>query len=166
MDSAENTRRDIFLRFCEQSADFMRKALLLILLSGFVVTGCAIRRAPPVRYVPLLGAKKDTSMEAVLERALEDKNPIVRLDAVRLLGTMTDPELQERAASALGRALKDPDENTRFEAVKSLSNFSADIAGPYLMKAMDDDSVRIRIQSCSSAATALPVADQPGSGGD
>ena len=124
----------------------MRKALLLILLSGFVVTGCAIRRAPPVRYVPLLGAKKDTSMEAVLERALEDKNPIVRLDAVRLLGTMTDPELQERAASALGRALKDPDENTRFEAVKSLSNFSADIAGPYLMKAMDDDSVRIRIQ--------------------
>ena len=112
----------------------MRKALLIILLSGFVVTGCAIRRAPPVRYVPLLGAKKDTSMEAVLERALEDKNPIVRLDAVRLLGTMTDPELQERAASALGRALKDPDENTRFEAVKSLSNFSADIAGPYLMK--------------------------------
>ncbi len=85
-------------------------------------------------------------MEAVLERALEDKNPIVRLDAVRLLGTMTDPDVQKRAASALGRALKDPDENTRFEAVKALSNFSADIAGPYLMKAMGDDSVRIRIQ--------------------
>ena len=48
--------------------------------------------------------------------------------------------------SALGRALKDPDETTRFEVVKSLSNFSADTAGPYLMKAMNDESVRIRIQ--------------------
>jgi len=124
----------------------MRKVVILLLLTGFAATGCAVRRAPPVRYVPLLGAKKDTSMEAVLERALGDKNPIVRLDAVRLLGTMTGPDVQGRAASALGRALKDPDETTRFEVVKSLSNFSADTAGPYLMKAMNDESVRIRIQ--------------------
>ncbi len=86
-------------------------------------------------------------MEAILERALTDKNPVVRLDAVRLLGTMhATPEEQRRSASALGRALKDKDENTRLEVVKALANFSPDIAGPYLMQAMKDESIRIRLQ--------------------
>lgn len=86
-------------------------------------------------------------MEAILERALTDKNPVVRLDAVRLLGQMNATrEEQRRSAAALGRALNDKDENTRLEVVRSLSNFDADIAGPYLMRAMKDESIRIRLQ--------------------
>jgi HEAT repeat protein len=86
-------------------------------------------------------------MEAILERALKDKNPIVRMDAVRLLATMnTTPDQQKRSAAVLGRALDDKDENTRLEVVRGLANFSPDIAGPYLMKAMHDESIRIRLQ--------------------
>ncbi|HAA76560.1 TPA: hypothetical protein DCE37_15710 [Candidatus Latescibacteria bacterium] len=121
--------------------------LLAVLALLFVVEGCAVRRVPPVRYVPLVGNRGDSSMEAILERALTDKNPVVRLDAVRLLGTMhATPEEQRRSASALGRALKDKDENTRLEVVRALANFSPDIAGPYLMQAMKDESIRIRLQ--------------------
>ena len=124
---------------------FERFALIAILLLG--VGACAVRRVPPIRYVPGLGSKGDSSMEAILERALKDKNPVVRLDAVRLLGTMNaTPREQRRSAAALGRALDDKDENTRLEVVRSLANFSPDIAGPYLMRAMHDESIRIRLQ--------------------
>jgi len=86
-------------------------------------------------------------MEAILERALKDKNPIIRMDAVRLLATMhSTPDQQKRSAAVLGRALDDKDENTRLEVVRGLANFSPDIAGPYLMKAMHDESIRIRLQ--------------------
>lgn len=86
-------------------------------------------------------------MEAILERALKDDDPFVRRDAVRLLGTMThSPEAQRRSAAALGQALKDPDDATRLEAVASLANFEADIAGPCLMKALNDKNVQVRIQ--------------------
>jgi HEAT repeat protein len=86
-------------------------------------------------------------MEAILEHALNDKNPVVRLDAVRLLGTMNATREEQRKSSAvLGRALNDKDETTRLEVVRALGNYAPDIAGPYLMKAMHDESVRIRIQ--------------------
>ena len=86
-------------------------------------------------------------MDAILARALYDKNPVVRLDAVRLLGQMNaTPDEQRKSAAVLGKALDDKDENLRLEAVRSLSNFQSDIAGPYLMKAMQDESIRIRLQ--------------------
>ena len=86
-------------------------------------------------------------MEAILGRALHDKNPVVRLDAVRLLGQMNaTPAEQRRSSAALGSALNDKDENIRLEVVRALANFSPDIAGPYLMKAMKDESIRIRLQ--------------------
>ena len=114
---------------------------------GMLVSGCAIRRAPPIRYIPGLGAKPDYSMEAILRKALGDKNPIVRRDAVRLLGTMTTtPEEQVRSAEALSKALGDKEEDIRLEAVKALGNISPDISGPYLMKALKDESVRVRVQ--------------------
>ena len=119
----------------------------LLLLIACVFSACAVRRVPPIRYVPGLGSKGNSSMEAILERALTDDNPVVRLDAVRLLGTMNaTPDEQRRSAAALGRALKDKDETTRLEVVRSLANFQPDIAGPYLMQAMHDESIRIRLQ--------------------
>jgi len=86
-------------------------------------------------------------MEAILRQALDDNNPVVRRDAVRLLGTMTNtPEEQRRSADALRRALRDEEEDIRIEAVKALGNIAPDISGPYLMKALKDESVRVRIQ--------------------
>ena len=113
----------------------------------FMANGCAIRRIPPVKYVPFMGKKPDASMEAILGEALKDKNPIVRRDAVRLLGTMTaTPREQKKSTEALGRALDDREEDIRLEAVKALGNFPPEMSGPYLRKAVKDESVRVRIQ--------------------
>ena len=111
------------------------------------LAGCAIRRVPPIRYVPGLGSKVDTTVEGILREALKDKNLLVRRDAVRLLGTMAaTPEEQRRSAEALGGALKDKEEDIRMEAVKALGKMAPEISGPYLRKAVKDESVRVRIQ--------------------
>ena len=66
---------------------------------------------------------------------------------MRLLGTMTaTPAEQQRSAKGLGKALKDEEEDIRMEAVRSLGNISPEISGPYLRKALNDKSVRVRIQ--------------------
>ncbi len=86
-------------------------------------------------------------MEAILGEALKDRNPIVRRDAVRLLGTMTaTPKEQRKSSESLGRALQDREEDIRLEAVKALGNFPPEMSGPYLRKALKDESVRVRIQ--------------------
>jgi hypothetical protein len=113
----------------------------------FATAGCAIRRIPPVRYLPLLGESTDSSMEGILSVALKDKNPLVRWDAVNLLSTMVStPEEQKRSAAALGRALNDKVEDIRLDAVRGLENIPNDISGPYLNKAMKDKSVRVRVE--------------------
>lgn len=117
---------------------------LLLIFSG---GGCGVRRASPIRYIPGLGDRPDYSMEGILRKALEDKNPVVRRDAVRLLGTMTKtPEIQQRSAKGLGKALRDKEEDIRLESVRSLANISPGISGPYLREALNDKSVRVRIQ--------------------
>ena len=121
--------------------------VLWIAVCVLLLAGCAVRRVPPIRYVPLLGAKTDASMEGILSKALDDKNPVVRRDAVKLLGTMVaTPEEQRRTAEALGKALRDKEEDIRLEAVRALGNIASDISGPYLMRAMKDKSVRVRVQ--------------------
>ena len=128
-------------------ADFRILKVLLVLVMSLGITGCAVRRVPPVKFVPVLGQKPDYSMEGILKRALHDKNTSVRKDAVRLLGTMINtPEEQERSAAALGRALGDREEDIRFEVVRALGNIDPVISGPYLSKAMDDKSIRVRVQ--------------------
>ena len=118
-------------------------AICLLLIAN----GCAVRRIPPVKYVPFLGKKPDASMEAILGEALKDRNPIVRRDAVRLLGTMTaTPKEQRKSTEALGRALQDQEEDIRLEAVKALGNFPPEMSGPHLRRALKDESVRVRIQ--------------------
>ena len=122
---------------------------IIVLLMVVMVwnAGCAVRRVPPIRYIPGVGETPDYSMEAILQRALKDKNPVVRKDAVRLLGTMVNtPEEQRRSAAALGQALRDRDESIRMEAVRALGNINPDISGPYLARALKDESVRVRVQ--------------------
>jgi HEAT repeat protein len=121
-------------------------AVLIVVGLGWV-SGCAVRRVPPLSYVPGLGEKPDYSMEGILKRALRDKNPAVRKDAVRLLGTMINsPEEQSRSAQALGKALSDREEDIRMEAVRALGNIDPNISGPFLSKALNDKSVRVRVQ--------------------
>ena len=120
---------------------------LVILIGVGGITGCAVRAVPPLKYVPGLGKKPDYSMEGILHRALGDPNPAVRKDAVRLLGTLINsPAEQQRSAEALGRALSDPEEPIRLEAVRALGNIDPNISGPYLSKALNDRSVRVRVQ--------------------
>jgi len=121
--------------------------MVLIILVAFGTVGCAVRSVPPIKYVPGLGQKPDYSMEGILQKALGDPNPAVRKDAVRLLGTMINsPAEQQRSAEALGRALNDPEEPIRLEAVRALGNIDPNISGPFLSKALNDRSVRVRVQ--------------------
>lgn len=119
--------------------------VLILICIG--VSGCAVRRVTPVKFIPGIGEKPDYSMEGILHRALGDPNPAVRKDAVRLLGTMINsPAEQRRSAEALGRALNDEEEPIRLEAVRALGNIDPTISGPYLSKALGDKSVRVRVQ--------------------
>ena len=126
---------------------YYRVWIVVIITLSCTFTGCFVRRVAPVKYIPGVGQKPDYSMEGILKRALHDKNPSVRKDAVRLLGTMINtPEEQRRSAAALGRALSDSEEDIRFEVVKALGNIDPTISGQYLSKAMKDKSIRVRVQ--------------------
>lgn len=118
-----------------------------VLLCLALGQGCALRRVAPFRYLPGLGQKANDSMAGILGVALKDKNPMVRREAVRLVGTMIATPAQQRlSAEALGRALKDKEVDIRLEAVKALGNIPIAISGPYLRRAMKDRSVQVRIQ--------------------
>lgn len=142
---------------------------LPILLAFTLAQGCFVRRIPPIRYIPFLGSKGDNSMEAILREALDDKDARVRRDAVKVLGSMTrTADEQKRAAKSLGDALGDKDAMLRLEAVISLGNFTADIAGPYLKKALNDDNVMVRMEVVrvlrsiyESSATQVQAVQQP-----
>ena len=124
----------------------LKKLLVPFLCLLFATAGCAVRRVPPVRYLPLLGESTDRSMEGILSVTLKNKNPLVRRDAVNFLATMVStPEEQRRSAAALGRALNDKEEDIRLDAVRGLGNIPNEISGPYLNKAMKDKSVRVRV---------------------
>ena len=110
-------------------------------------SGCFIRRGPPIRFIPVIGHQTDYSMEGIVQRALKDKNPTVRMEAVKLLGTMiSTPEEQVRSATGLGRALKDEERSIRLEAVRALGNIDPAISGPYLSSALTDEDVLVRVQ--------------------
>ena len=66
--------------------------IVVVLALSFSLTGCFVRRVAPVKFIPTVGQKPDYSMEGILKRALHDKNPSVRKDAVRLLGTMINTQ--------------------------------------------------------------------------
>lgn len=126
---------------------FLPRGILILVFCFCGLSGCAVRSLPPIKFVPGLGHKADYSMEGILQRALGDKNPAVRKDAVRLLGTMVNtPAEQQRSAEALGKALSDKEESIRLEAVRALGNIDASISGRYLSKALSDKSVRVRVQ--------------------
>jgi HEAT repeat protein len=119
----------------------------LMVLIGSFCAGCAVRQSAPLKFIPGVGEQPDYSMESILQVALKDKNPAVRKDAVRLLGTMINtPEEQRRSAVALGQALKDKDEGIRLEAVRALGNIDPKFSGMFLAKALKDESVRVRVQ--------------------
>lgn len=118
-----------------------RVVLWLTLLICFpALSGCG--------KIPFLGKKGPKGMDAdeVLMQALQDKNPMVRRDAVRLLGEMIDtPENQMKSARALGIALKDRDEEIRLEAVKTLGNIDPLYSNRYLKEALNDRSIKVRM---------------------
>jgi HEAT repeat protein len=113
--------------------------LLAALLTG--AAGCG--------KIPFLGKKdkgEGVHTEEVLKRALQDKNPMVRKDAVHVLGEMIDtPENQMRSARVLAIALKDRDEEIRLEAVKTLGAIAPAYSNRYLKDALNDRSIKVRM---------------------
>ena len=113
--------------------------LLTALLAGSA--GCG--------KIPFIGKKKQDEgvhSEEVLKQALQDKNPMVRKDAVHVLGEMIDtPEHQMRSARVLAIALKDRDEEIRLEAVKTLGNIDPVYSNRYLKEALSDRSIKVRM---------------------
>ena len=119
----------------------MKKFVLLSVMIIFspVFTGCG--------FLPFVGGgEESTSTEEVLKKALQDRNPVVRKDAVRLLGGMVDtPENQMWSARVLAIALKDKNEDIRMEAVKTLGNIDPKYSNRHLKEALNDRSVKVRV---------------------
>jgi len=112
----------------------------LALVLSLAFSGCG--------KIPFIGKKgpEGTDADEVLKQALQDKNPMVRRDAVRLLGEMIDtPENQMKSARALGIALKDKDEEIRLEAVKTLGAIDPAHSNRYMKEALNDRSIKVRM---------------------
>jgi HEAT repeat protein len=114
---------------------------LTALVLSLTFAGCS-----KIPFIGKKGGQEGVASDEVLVQALQDKNPIVRRDAVRLLGEMIDtPENQAKSARALSVALKDRDEEIRLEAVKTLGNIDPVYSNRYLKEALNDRSIKVRV---------------------
>jgi len=112
-----------------------------------MVTGCAVRSVPPIRYAPLLGREPATTTTDVLVRALRDQDVAVRAQAVELLGLLAqgpDKGTKQRVAAVLGTALADRDPGLRLQAVEALGAMDASYANKYLIGALRDPNPFVR----------------------
>ena len=134
-------RTDIPFLFQVREVIFLRPVALWLAVMIFLaaVPGCG--------KLPFIGKKKGgVSTEEVLKQALQDRNPVVRMDAVRLLGETADtPENQAWSARVLAVALRDRDEEIRLEAVRNLGNIDAAYSNRYLKEALNDRSIKVRM---------------------
>ncbi|MBI2950660.1 HEAT repeat domain-containing protein [bacterium] len=113
----------------------------MALVLSLAFAGCS-----KIPFIGKKGGQEGVASDEVLVQALQDKNPVVRRDAVRLLGEMIDtPENQAKSARALAVALKDRDEEIRLEAVKTLGNIDPIYSNRYLKEALSDRSIKVRV---------------------
>ncbi len=113
----------------------------MALVLSLAFAGCG-----KIPFIGKKGGQEGMATDEVLVQALQDKNPVVRRDAVRLLGEMIDtPENQVKSARALAVALKDRDEEIRLEAVKTLGAIDPIYSNRYLKEALNDRSIKVRV---------------------
>jgi hypothetical protein len=123
------------------------RACLCFLLATVAITACALRTIPPVRYVPLLGAEKKVTTTHVLARALKDRDPAVRAQAIELLGLLSqsaEAKTRESAALTLGMALDDVDPGVRILVIGKLGQLAPELANRYLLRGLRDPNPFVR----------------------
>lgn len=129
---------------------FSKRRLICFLASALVTTslhGCAVRTLPPIRYIPLLGAEKKVRTADVLNRALKDRDPAVRAQAVALLGDLSqspDKKSRRAAAQVLGSAMQDTDPGVRVLALEKLGALAPQLGNKYLLQALRDPNPFVR----------------------
>src|SRR5258706_5769849 len=95
-----------------------------------------------------------------LVNRLENRDPVIRREACKLLGELGD----RRAVQPLGKMIKDLDEETRFRAVESLGSLMNRDTVPFLTDATRDPSRRVKLGAIEGLVT-LYFAPPPGSSG-
>jgi len=86
------------------------------------------------------GAEPITDAWRILETALKDKKPEIRIAAVTAMGTISP---SERAAAKVEEAMADPDRDVRLAAVAAAGAMKSPLLIPALRKMLDDPAVDI-----------------------
>tara|TARA_B100001250_G_scaffold414599_1_gene454362 strand:- start:23840 stop:24286 length:447 start_codon:yes stop_codon:yes gene_type:complete len=120
---------------------------LALLLSFTLFAGCGLRQLPPVKYVPKLGQERSVSTVDVLAQALDDKDVLVRAQAVELLSSIyqDSPKKEKKHISKiLGKASRDSDPGIRLQSIEILGTIETAYSNPYLQEALKDSNPIIR----------------------
>jgi HEAT repeats len=100
----------------------------------------------------LLGSMDDKPVMPVLEKALSDPDPEVRMAALESISEFDNPPVK-----ALAKALDDTDPEIRFEALSVAAELDDKTVQPLLVKALDDPDADVRSLAQGLADTDTPV---------
>jgi HEAT repeat protein len=120
---------------------------LVLLLSFTLFAGCGLRQLPPVKYVPKLGQERSVSTVDVLAQALDDKDVLVRAQAVQLLSSIyqdSPKKEQKHISKILGKASRDSDPGIRLQSIEILGTIETAYSNPYLQEALKDSNPIVR----------------------
>ena len=120
---------------------------LVLLFSFTLFAGCGLRQLPPIKYVPKLGQERSVSTVDVLAQALDDKDVLVRAQAVQLLNSIyrNSPKKEKKHISKiLGKASQDSDPGIRLQSIEILGTIETAYSNPYLQEALKDTNPIIR----------------------
>ncbi len=100
---------------------------------------------------------QDADFDTLIGR-LDNRDPKIRREAAKRLGEIGD----RRATPALGKVVKDLDEETRFRAVEGISSLLDREGIPFLVEALKDPSRRVKQTSIDGMVTLYISTHGPG----
>lgn len=132
-------------------------ALALVLGLALVLAGNAIAQGGPAerRQEVVAAAARGVESIPVLQKALEDENPLVRRAAMRAL-----VEFGEPAKDIVAGALDNEDLVVRRAALMALAGDAAPQAVPYMARAMNDSHPSMRQVAASLLAVVEPRTEE------
>jgi HEAT repeat protein len=113
--------------------------------------------AVTVAFGALLSATQLPDYDTLISR-LENRDPKIRREACKLLGDYGD----RRAVPALGKLVKDLDEETRFRAVEAMSSLLDRQSIPFLAEALKDPARRVKSKAIEGLVTLYISTQGPG----
>ena len=94
-----------------------------------------------------MGQERSVSTVDVLAQALDDKDVLVRAQAVQLLNSIyrNSPKKEKKHISKiLGKASRDSDPGIRLQSIEILGTIETEYSNPYLQEALKDTNPIIR----------------------